>query len=213
VVLDSEIGQYTTFVRRKGEEWYLGSGTDDTPRALDIPLGFLSDGSENGNGTSEKYVATVYTDGEEVNETFARVPAENEAQISFAFKPSDPGTYEMAVGTAPEEIIDSETVEVTLKTEEFEWLNFEGFEIPEEVARDTTIEVTGTVTNMGEEETLQLVKMTVDDEVVRAKGIDLKAGGSSEVTFEYVFEEPGEYAVEIEDLGPWTVTVPKPGTS
>jgi hypothetical protein len=33
------------------------------------------------------------------------------------------------------------------------------------------------------------------------------------VTFEYVFEEPGEYAVEIEDLGPWTVTVPKPGTS
>jgi alpha-glucosidase len=304
-VLESEIGRYATFARRKDEEWYVGSGTDDTPRALDVPLDFLSDGHA-------PYVATVYTDGEdadyETNPTsvqidefvvdaddtlvasmiegggqavrlrpkadadatdlphyeypdyeydsfvvldelmvsesttatlevtntgtliggetlhlyldgepvasrFARIPAGDTAQIDFPLQPREPGTYEVAVGPSPDELVASGEIEVTPTSEEFEWLSFDGFDLPETVEQGTAVEVTGTVTNTGSEETLQVVKMTVDDEVVLAKGIDLQPGAETELTFEHTFEGSGEFSVAIENLGPWTVTVPEPGAT
>ena len=153
---------------------------------------------------------SLYVDGEEADTRFVRVSGGNEEQVDFAFKPSEPGAYEVAVGLSPDDPIATETVEVTPKSAEFEWLSFDGFDVPEEVEQGTPIEVTGTVTNTGDGETSQVVKMTIDAEVVRAARVNLESGGSSEVTLEYTFEMPGEYAVAIEDLGPWTVTVPEP---
>ena len=95
--------------------------------------------------------------------------------------------------------------------EEFEWLSFEGFEIPDQVTQGETIEVTGTVANTGDDETLQVLKMTVDADVVEANEIDLKPGKSTEMTFDHTFKVAGEYSVTIEDLGPWTVRVPDLG--
>ena len=310
-VVNGEIGRYVSFARRKGDEWYVGSGTDETQRALDVPLDFLGRGE--GNGESERpYVATVYTDGEDadldtnpepieidefvvtasdtvvasmvdgggqaihlrpaeggdmrglssyeppaykydtfilqeevmaseaitatvevtntgsviggerltlyvdgepVDEEFARVPAHNQEQIDLPLQFQETGTYEVALGRSPDDIIASQSVEVTPKLPEFEWLSFEGFEVPEQVAQGETVEMTGTVTNTGSDETLQVLKMTVDADVVRAKDIDLEPGKSTEVTFDYTFDVPGEYSVTIEDLGPWTVTVPEPGAT
>ncbi|SHL34575.1 glycoside hydrolase family 97 protein [Haladaptatus paucihalophilus] len=59
-IVNGEIGQYATFARRKGDEWYIGSGTDETPRALEIPLDFLE-------GQGRPYIATVYTDGSDAD--------------------------------------------------------------------------------------------------------------------------------------------------
>lgn len=53
-VIHGEIGRYITVARRSGDEWYLGSATDETPRVLDIPLDFLDPGTD--------YVAETYTD-------------------------------------------------------------------------------------------------------------------------------------------------------
>lgn len=56
-VLDGEIGNYITIVRkdRNSEDWYLGSITNETQRLLEVPLNFLA--------PNQKYVAEIYADG------------------------------------------------------------------------------------------------------------------------------------------------------
>jgi alpha-glucosidase len=60
-VIHAEIGDYVTIARRErnGDEWYLGSLTDEHGRVLDAPLHFLDAGRE--------YVAEVYRDGEDAS--------------------------------------------------------------------------------------------------------------------------------------------------
>jgi len=57
-VLDSEIGEYITMVRRDkhSDYWYLGSLTNEKPRDFKVNLSFLDSG--------KKYRAQIYADGE-----------------------------------------------------------------------------------------------------------------------------------------------------
>jgi len=57
-VLQAQIGDFITTVRRArdGEEWFLGSITDENPRTLETTLDFLEPGVT--------YVAEIYSDGE-----------------------------------------------------------------------------------------------------------------------------------------------------
>jgi alpha-glucosidase len=57
-VLNGEVGDFVTIVRRErgGDEWFLGSVTDEHGRVLDVPLGFLD--------ADRHYVAEIYRDGE-----------------------------------------------------------------------------------------------------------------------------------------------------
>ena len=43
-VLNAEIGKYITIARRSGQDWFIGSITNSSPRTLDIPLSFLREG-------------------------------------------------------------------------------------------------------------------------------------------------------------------------
>jgi alpha-glucosidase len=52
-VLNGEPGEYVTIARSHGNEWYLGSITNWTPRDLHVPLNFLEAG---------RYVAEIYQD-------------------------------------------------------------------------------------------------------------------------------------------------------
>ncbi len=52
-VLNGEPGEFVTIARRHGEDWYLGSITNWTPRTLQVPLSFLGPG---------RYLAEVYAD-------------------------------------------------------------------------------------------------------------------------------------------------------
>jgi alpha-glucosidase len=56
-MLNGEVGDYVTFARkdRNSDDWYLGAITDEEPRSLAVPLGFLDAG--------RKYQATIYRDG------------------------------------------------------------------------------------------------------------------------------------------------------
>jgi alpha-glucosidase len=56
-VISGEIGQYITIARKAGEEWFIGTITNNDFRQLTIPLAFLKKG--------RKYVAHVYNDGGE----------------------------------------------------------------------------------------------------------------------------------------------------
>lgn len=60
-VLNGKIGDYVTIVRkeRNGEDWFLGSITDEHPRALEVPLGFLD--------AERPYLAEIYRDADEAD--------------------------------------------------------------------------------------------------------------------------------------------------
>jgi alpha-glucosidase len=57
-VLNGEIGDYITVARKSGDEWYVGSMTDENARVLNAPLNFLSSGN---------YVAYIYSDGSDAH--------------------------------------------------------------------------------------------------------------------------------------------------
>ena len=53
-VVHGEIGQYITVARRSGDEWFVGTMTNNDARKLKIPLDFLLDG--------QKYTAKIFYD-------------------------------------------------------------------------------------------------------------------------------------------------------
>ena len=53
-VVNGRPGEFATVVRQSGDEWYLGSMTNWTPRTIEVPLGFLGKG---------RYTAQIYEDG------------------------------------------------------------------------------------------------------------------------------------------------------
>ena len=65
-VLNGEVGDFVTIARkdRHSDEWFLGSITDETPRVLTAPLGFLDAG--------RRYRAEIYADGPGANYTTNR---------------------------------------------------------------------------------------------------------------------------------------------
>ena len=56
-MLNGEIGEYVTIARkqRAGQEWFIGSITDEKPRSFELPMKFLS---------KKTYVAEIYGDAE-----------------------------------------------------------------------------------------------------------------------------------------------------
>ena len=53
-VIHGEVGQYITIARRSGNEWFVGTMTNNDARKLKIPLDFLQEG--------KKYTAKVFFD-------------------------------------------------------------------------------------------------------------------------------------------------------
>lgn len=60
-VLNGEVGDYVTIARKErgGDNWYLGSLTDEDGRTLSVPLSFLDEG--------RRYTAQIYRDGDKAN--------------------------------------------------------------------------------------------------------------------------------------------------
>jgi alpha-glucosidase len=67
-VLNAEIGQYVTTVRkdRNSSDWYLGSITNEDKRTLEVKLDFLKPG--------KTYTATIYQDGKDADMTTNPLP-------------------------------------------------------------------------------------------------------------------------------------------
>jgi alpha-glucosidase len=53
-VLQAEIGQYITTARRSGEDWFVGTMTNNNARTIKLPLNFLTKG--------KRYLAKIYSD-------------------------------------------------------------------------------------------------------------------------------------------------------
>ena len=57
-VIGGTPGEFSTIVRKHGDDWYLGSITNWTPRTLQVPLSFLESGS---------YTAEIYEDAKDAD--------------------------------------------------------------------------------------------------------------------------------------------------
>jgi alpha-glucosidase len=57
--VDGDPGDFVVVARRKGDEWYLGAMTDENPRELSVPLGFLA--------ADQEFLAHVFRDGNDVS--------------------------------------------------------------------------------------------------------------------------------------------------
>ncbi|MEA5129545.1 MAG: glycoside hydrolase family 97 catalytic domain-containing protein [Proteiniphilum sp.] len=83
-VLDGAIGEYITIVRRSGEEWFVGTMTNNDARKVSTSLDFLDTGT--------KYVANIYTDDDAVqtrtNVRVIRVIVDSKSVLPFQLKPS-----------------------------------------------------------------------------------------------------------------------------
>ena len=64
-VLQGEVGQYISVVRRKDDEWFVGSITNNEARRLPVKLDFLPAG--------QKYIAEIYADGDNFVPTRTKV--------------------------------------------------------------------------------------------------------------------------------------------
>lgn len=67
-VLQGEVGEYVTIARRKGEEWFIGTLTNNDAREISFRLDFLSAG--------KKYIAEIYEDGD------ASIPTRTKVEVS-----------------------------------------------------------------------------------------------------------------------------------
>ncbi len=56
--LDGEIGEFITVARRSGEEWFMGTLTNNNSRYVETPLVFLDE--------NRKYIAVIYTDDDNI---------------------------------------------------------------------------------------------------------------------------------------------------
>ena len=61
IALAGEVGDYVVYARkgRRGDDWYLGAISGETPRSVNVPLSFLD--------TDRRYVATIYRDGDKAD--------------------------------------------------------------------------------------------------------------------------------------------------
>ena len=84
-VLQGEVGEFITIARRKGEEWFIGSITNNEARALSVSLDFLPEG--------KNYIAEIYTDGDKSVKTRTKVKVStyrvsNKTRLDFCLKAS-----------------------------------------------------------------------------------------------------------------------------
>lgn len=59
ITLNGEVGEYVTIARRSGNQWFIGSVTDERERSISVSLKFLS--------PNKKYLATIYADGDDAS--------------------------------------------------------------------------------------------------------------------------------------------------
>jgi alpha-glucosidase len=59
IVIDAKVKEYITIARRKNNDWYVGTITNNEARQLSIPLSFLGEGN---------FTADIYSDADDANE-------------------------------------------------------------------------------------------------------------------------------------------------
>ncbi|KYF57736.1 hypothetical protein BE08_36455 [Sorangium cellulosum] len=199
-VLNAAIGEHMTIARRSGDAWYLGSGTDGAPRALQIPLDFLGDGT---------FVAETYTDDAEAD--YDALP-ELVARSRFLVTPADTLVAAMESSGGQAVRIRPATPDDLASVEAYRPPSYvvESVTAPAEVVQGDVVLVTAEVTNAGNLVGGETLGVTVDGAPVDARLVRINADATVTVAFEIRIAQLGEVGVAVGDAAPEIVTVVPP---
>ncbi|WP_139823803.1 glycoside hydrolase family 97 catalytic domain-containing protein [Thalassobacillus devorans] len=198
-VPNAEIGDYATIVRRSGEEWYIGSITDEQARDLDVALDFLDNG--------EKYVAEIYSDGPEADLESNPTPVSIDKVIVDS---KDTLTASMAAGGGHAVRIYPADEENVKELPEYEApvLSMEYTKVPETIQSNDEFDVTVEVTNEGNIIGGKQLELQIDGKTVADEKVRIAPGETNEVTLSSnKLFEIGKHQVSIKGLNSQTITV------
>ncbi|WP_428268731.1 glycoside hydrolase family 97 catalytic domain-containing protein [Haliangium sp.] len=196
-VLQAEIGRYITVARRRGDEWYLGSGTDDSARTLEIPLDFLGEGT---------YVAETYTDAGAAD--FIAAP-ELVARQDFRVTAADTLVASMEAGGGQAVRIRPATAQDMNDLPEYRppSLTIDQVEVPSQAVIDDFVLITTQITNTGNLVGAERIELSVDGEVVSSRLVRVDADATDTVAFELHPTTLGSISVSVDGGAPTTVAV------
>lgn len=199
MVPNAEIGDETTIVRRSGEEWYMGSITDEKARTLTTDLDFLEKG--------QKYVAEIYSDAPEADMETNPTPVSIDKVI---VKHNDTFVSSLAAGGGQAVRIypasNEEIAELPNYKEPKVKLSYTN--IPESIESNDNFEVKVNVRNKGNVITGKTLALQIDGETVDEQHVRVAPGSNQEITFTYdKLFETGDHRINISDLPAQKITV------
>ncbi|UOQ45754.1 glycoside hydrolase family 97 catalytic domain-containing protein [Halobacillus salinarum] len=199
MVPNSKIGDYITTVHRSGDEWYIGTTTDEHARDLDVSLNFLD--------KDKMYVAEVYSDGQDADwetnpnpveidkvivesaDTFTASLAAGGGQAVRIYPASEEEAKELPAYNAP-------NVEVNYK------------DVPNEIQSNDALNVKVEAENKGTVVTSKKLDLMVNGSKAAEKTVRIAPGNTKEITLTYdQLFETGDYQISINDLEEKTVKV------
>lgn len=198
-----EIGDYITVVRKKDNEFYIGSITDEEARELTLPLDFLD--------SDKEYIAEIYADSNDVEwetnpngVTISIVKVTNKDTLTLSLAkgggeairiyPAKNASY--SAYQKPDFVVSYRNMPLTLKSND-------------------PLEITLSLTNTGNVIKGETMNLYVNDKLVDSQTFRLNPKSSEQVTLKYenLFFEVGKYKIRINDLEEKEVTVnPKEAT-
>ena len=206
-VLTGSIGEYVAIARRSDDEWFLGAGTDDSPRQLDLDLSFLDEERE--------YVAEIYADGPEAH--WKRNP---EPVTRHTTRVDSTTTLQASLATGGGQAIRFRPLETQPENTELNSYEPPAIEcdhilLDHDAAVNSPLEVTAAVENAGNVIGSTELSLFVDGEARSSTRQRVHPAETEAVTFAVTFAEPGEYEITVgpslrESPPPKTVTTTEP---
>ena len=196
-VLNGVIGDHITMARRSGDDWYIGSMTDEDVRVIDLPMDFLGPG---------KFVAHIYSDGPDAHYLENPKPVDINRVIVYS---SDMITASLAPGGGQAMRITPASEEKAKNLPAYEPPKYEisNLEIPTKVKANEPFTVEATVKNSGSLVGGKEIWIYIDGEPNASKLVRVGAGESVRAGFIVSLYMPGTHEITIENLPPKTVIV------
>lgn len=199
MVPNAEIGDHSTTVRRSGDEWYMGSITDEQARNVETELDFLDRGKQ--------YVAEVYSDGpnanyednpHEVTIDKVLVDANDVFTSSMATGGGQAVKFTPASQEEKKELPKYEQSEVSMAYEK----------VPETIQSNDEFEIIVKASNDGSITKGKNIELKIDGKVVHEEKVRVGPGETKEVSLPYnKLFEPGAHQISVNDLEKTTIDV------
>lgn len=192
-----EIGDYFTVVRRKDDEFFIGSITDEEARELTLPLNFLD--------SNKEYVAEIYADSKDVEwETnpngvsisIVKVTNEDTLTLSLAKGGGEAIRIYPAKNNSYPKYQKGDIV-VTYH------------DVPSSIKSNDTLEITLNLTNTSNVIKGKKLSLYINDKLIDTQVFRLNPYASEQVTLSYdkLFFDVGTYRIKINDLEERTIIV------
>lgn len=152
--------------------------------------------AENTGNETETFTVELTADGSVLETEEVSLEPNETKRVDFRTSIDDTGEYTIEMH---ETVVGSVVVQDSIVIEETRMND-------EVVALGDSVNVFGTVANIGNSSDIATVELLVDGEIVDTKEMELDSGGEQEVEFSQKFDEEGDYEIRINDVSVGTIS-------